>query len=213
MFTNASLMESNKKETTLKGDLLLIEELRKGKRMRFNDFYRKERGGFLSWATSQHQLNRAEATDIYQSAMVVLYQNIVKGKLQNLSSSLRTYVYGIAKRLILRFFRQQKKRYHRQELVKRYLEEEQREMPRFMGEDEPAYKSQQELLQRIIRNLGDTCKQLLQLFYFENLRLKEIANYLDYKTPDVVKTQKSRCMKRLKQKVQAHLHSTEKDES
>lgn len=203
-------MESNDTNTK-EEDLRLIEELRQGKRMRFNAFYRDERAAFLSWATSQHQLQRTEANDIYQSAMVILYQNVVKEKLQTLSSSLRTYVYGIAKRLILRFFRQQQKRYQREELVKRYLEEEQKEVPRFMGDDQAAYQKQQQLIRKTINGLGDTCQQLLRLFYFENLRLKEISTYLGYKNSDVVKSQKSRCLKRLKQQIQTQLHPTEKN--
>jgi len=49
-----------------------------------------------------------------------------------------------------------------------------------------------------MKYMGDKCRELLILFYFRRLSLKEIAAELDYSNTDSVKSQKYKCIRQLK---------------
>ncbi len=58
-------------------------------------------------------------------------------------------------------------------------------------------KTDFELLKQKLNELGDSCKQLL-LLWADGFSDKEIAAQLTYKTADVVKTSRLRCLERLR---------------
>ena len=47
--------------------------------------------------------------------------------------------------------------------------------------------------------LGQQCRKVLQLFYYDEKKLDEIQTLLGYTNKDVLKSQKSRCLKQLKE--------------
>ena len=64
--------------------------------------------------------------------------------------------------------------------------------------DEEKEDTEIKLLQTAFENLGEQCKKVIQLFYYEEKKLDEILTILNYTNKDVLKSQKSRCMKQLK---------------
>jgi RNA polymerase sigma-70 factor (ECF subfamily) len=54
------------------------------------------------------------------------------------------------------------------------------------------------LLKQKLTEIGDICKQLLTMFA-EGYNDKEIAVAMEYKSPDVVKTSRLRCLDKLRQ--------------
>jgi DNA-directed RNA polymerase specialized sigma subunit len=56
-----------------------------------------------------------------------------------------------------------------------------------------------EKVQKGYQELGTRCQEVLKMFYYENLSIEEIKNRLNYTSKDVVKSQKSRCIKQLKE--------------
>lgn len=59
--------------------------------------------------------------------------------------------------------------------------------------------SQEKLkIQSLLHQLGDPCKSLLTMYYFNRFSMAEIAERLDYASADVAKNKKSLCMKKLK---------------
>ena len=59
--------------------------------------------------------------------------------------------------------------------------------------------NRQELLNKYYSKLGKRCKEILKLFYYEGYTLDEIINILKYSDKNVLKSQKSRCMRQLKE--------------
>jgi RNA polymerase sigma factor (sigma-70 family) len=59
----------------------------------------------------------------------------------------------------------------------------------------------QKKLSHFFKLLGEKCKEVLTLFYYRGLTIEEIAAFLNYNNKDVVKSQKSRCLKSLKDKM------------
>src|SRR5690606_23200153 len=65
-------------------------------------------------------------------------------------------------------------------------------------------ESRLRLLQQAYIQLGPKCQEVLRLFYYEGLKLDAIQKKLAYDSKDTVKSQKSRCLKQLKQIVHAN---------
>jgi DNA-directed RNA polymerase specialized sigma subunit len=53
----------------------------------------------------------------------------------------------------------------------------------------------------IFSKMNDTCKQILNLFYYEKKSMEEIATILNYKNADTVKSKKSRCISKFNSNV------------
>ena len=54
------------------------------------------------------------------------------------------------------------------------------------------------VVRNLLNEIGDTCKELLGLFYFEQMDNISIAERMDFSNPDVVKAKKYQCLKKLK---------------
>ena len=54
---------------------------------------------------------------------------------------------------------------------------------------------------RLVGELGETCRKILLLFYYENLSMKEILEATDYENEQVVRNKKYKCLKQLEQMV------------
>jgi len=57
---------------------------------------------------------------------------------------------------------------------------------------------------KVVGKLGETCRKILLLFYYENLSMKEILEATDYETEQVVRNKKYKCLKQLEQMVNAN---------
>jgi DNA-directed RNA polymerase specialized sigma24 family protein len=63
------------------------------------------------------------------------------------------------------------------------------------------------MLETALQELGEPCKTLLVYSYYKNYSTEEIANALNYKSTDSAKTQKYKCLVRLKKIVQKQTSS------
>jgi DNA-directed RNA polymerase specialized sigma24 family protein len=56
-------------------------------------------------------------------------------------------------------------------------------------------------LSRLLGELGESCKKILELFYYENLSMKEIVSHLHYENEQVVRNKKYKCLQQLTDKM------------
>lgn len=132
-----------------------------------------------------------DAQDIFQEVLVA-FINIVKGGRFRGESSIKTFLYSLTKNTWLN------------ELKKRGRAQV-RELKYDRGEEktEGAIDAAMELretnkeLMKVIEALGENCKKILLLFYFENRSMKEIVEQLPYENEQVVRNKKSKCLKQL----------------
>lgn len=149
--------------------------------------YKKE---FFLFA-SKLSLQEEDIADVYQETVLSLYENVQNGKLKHLSSSLKTYLFSVGK---FQAYKQLNKKKH--ELFEEKNIQSSEELKMF----EPELSNQrQQILKKAFTTLGDRCKQVLELYYFDGLTLDEIQDFLNYSSKDVLKSQKSRCLKQLKE--------------
>jgi len=173
-------------------DQPVVDLLRSGNPAFFKEQYDLHRQEFIGYALKKG-INQETAIDIYQDSFIILFENAASGKLQTLTSSLKTYVFGIANNKIYEVLRKSNKTVNlndsshiKEEMVHLDLEEQ-------------VLNSSQLLLRAAFDKLGDRCKNIISLFYLDGLTIQEIMAHENYTSENTVKAQKSRCMKQLKE--------------
>lgn len=174
-------------------DSNLIEGLKKDDRHALKHIYVVNKKAFLNFA-KKFPLAEEDIIDIYQDAIIALRENAIKGKIDNITSELKTYLFSIGKYMIYDRLKKQKKMH----LVNDDSNLTNYEEPFFFDFNTNELSTEQKQLQIAFKTLGEKCKEILTLFYYRGFDIEDIMNTLNYTNKDVVKSQKSRCLKSLK---------------
>lgn len=167
----------------------VIALLKKDDEKTIRKLYDENKKGFLIFA-NRYTLNADDVLDVYQDAVIALIENAKKGKIDSLQSSISTYLFGIGKFMIFQKLKKEKKTFSKDDFSNlEYVDEDY---------DEEENNIQVVLIQRAFEKIGEQCRKVLQLFYYEEKKLDEIQEELGYSNKDVLKSQKSRCLKQLK---------------
>jgi RNA polymerase sigma factor (sigma-70 family) len=131
-----------------------------------------------------------DAKDIFQEAMVVLYEKVTSGMFE-LNCQLKTYLYSVSRRLWLRRLQQQS-RYLLSDTENEYIAVEE-------DADEHERRDLEfSMMEKAINSIGEPCKSLLEAFYIQKRGMQEIATAFGYTNADNAKNQKYKCLVRLK---------------
>lgn len=132
-----------------------------------------------------------DARDIFQEAMIIIFEKAKSGSFV-LSCRLQTYLYSVCRRLWLKKLQNQHRFNPSFELnheivpVDEELELHEQKEAEF------------QLLENAMQKIGEPCKSLLEAFYIEKKSMPEIADLFRYTNADNAKTQKYKCLVRLK---------------
>ena len=159
--------------------------------------YIKHKLAFIGFAKT-YDINNEDALDIYQDSIIALRENALKGHLDNLNSTLKTYLFSIGKYMIYNRLKE-KKKLHLIHSIKDEGEVDELNI----SDIDYNFNSRQRQLQVAFKGLGAQCQTLLNLFYMRGFTLDEIVEELNYNSKDVAKSQKSRCLKSLKEIINA----------
>ena len=181
----------------------IIQKIRSGGQTELGMIYEEYRTEFLQWITKEYDCSMDDGKDMYQLAILIFYDNIKRGKLEHLVSSIKTYLFGIGKNLAKDNMRKEKKfiPINQEKWIKEYLIDEPQQ-----NLDENIFS----LAKRALEKLGQPCQRLIELFYYENKNMQEITDAMQYKNPETAKNQKCKCMARLRKLVdeEIQLNST-----
>ncbi len=173
----------------------IIKSIKEGSKEVLQGLYTENKDAFVQFILSRYTVSNDDAEDIYQDAVIALVENIRKGKLDNINSSLKTYLFSIGKYMALKKFKEQQKTINTEFGV----------LAEFIEWEEDTYADGNEALIRLIqlklKEMSPACKKILIWFYYEEKRLDEIVQLGHYAGKDVVKSQKSRCLAALKKMV------------
>ncbi|ALL05232.1 MULTISPECIES: RNA polymerase sigma factor [Pedobacter] len=132
-----------------------------------------------------------DAKDVYQEGIIVLY-NKIKGGNFELSSKLKTYIYSVCRRIWLKKLSQESRKTNNisdfEDIMAVEVDLEQHE-----EKDQQFDKMNDALL-----HLGEPCKTIIQDFYINGLSMQDICEKFGYTNTDNAKTQKYKCLQRLK---------------
>ncbi len=175
-------------------DEQLLAELKKRDRNALKSVYIEYKTEFFKFA-SRYTKDDSLLEDVFQDAIIVLYENALAGKLDHLKSCLKTYLFGTGKFMLFKHFRDSKKQVYTDEEYK--FDQYEQAVIEDVSSDE-GLSTYQKLLVANFKKLGDKCREVLELFYLQNLKLEEIMTRQGYENKNVVKSQKSRCLKSLR---------------
>lgn len=175
------------------GNQILVDSIKKGNEEALRKLYREYRPIFINWAKKNYQCMEADAIEIFQDTMIIFYRNIKNGQLTKLESSPKTYLFGIAKKLLLNKGRKSAKTV----LIANFSDDFLKNMD-ILVYDKIVKSHLQTVLNNALNQLGENCQQLLKLFYFQQFGMEAIRQEMNYKTAKVARTQKARCLSQLR---------------
>ncbi len=132
-----------------------------------------------------------DARDIFQEAVIALYE---KAQTESfvLTCQIKTYLYSICRRLWLKRLQQMGKYSRKIETVEDTVAVE---------EDLEAHEKRNAefiIMDRALNSLGEPCKSLLEGYYLKKMNMAKLAEDFGYTNADNAKTQKYKCLMRLK---------------
>ena len=176
--------------STLEQEKLLLQGLALNERQSIEAIYR-DNYPMIQVFILNNSGNPDEAKDIFQEAMIVLYEKAVSGSFE-LNCQLKTYMYSVCRRLWLKRL---------QQLLRfsspfDYVEET---VP--VEEEMEAHEKRNTdfiIMENAMTKIGEPCKSLLDAYYMQKKNMQEIAADFGYTNADNAKTQKYKCLIRLK---------------
>ncbi|NNE30451.1 MAG: sigma-70 family RNA polymerase sigma factor [Saprospiraceae bacterium] len=172
-----------------KSDTLgLLDQIRRSDEAVLKEIYLEHREEFINWLSKKFETNKDVGLEIYHDSFATMVTNVKKGKLTELSSSLKTYLFSIGRN---KFLEQNRKS---SRVLRIVAEESLVANPTTVRDDSQIIK-----LRSALHSLGDPCSKLLKLFYYQKASMQEIAIQLGYKNSQTAKNQKYKCIKRLKE--------------
>ncbi|HQW92087.1 MAG TPA: sigma-70 family RNA polymerase sigma factor [Ferruginibacter sp.] len=135
--------------------------------------------------------NSDEARDIFQEAMIVIYEKAVSGTFE-LNCLLKTYLYSVCRRLWLKRLQQLQRYVNLVENVEETV---------VVDEDLEIHDKHNAnfiIMENAMNKIGEPCKSLLDAYYIQKKNMQEIAADFGYTNADNAKTQKYKCLVRLK---------------
>ncbi len=130
-----------------------------------------------------------DAHDIFQEAMVALFEQLGSGKFE-LKSSLKTWIYAVCRNKWMKQLEKQKRNVR--------LVDFETVDPVVLPEDLAAQNEKSVSLRKCLEQLGTQCRKLLLLYYYFKKSMEEIAIDLNYTNADNAKSQKYKCLQKLK---------------
>ena len=138
--------------------------------------------------------SKADAADVLQEGVIALWQNSKKENFV-LTASVNTYLYSICKNIWL------------QKLKKRgiHVSLNPNSSSAALSEQSITVIMEKEksfnLLEESILRLGNTCQQLLKLFYYEKKSMDDVAQIIGLNNAKTAKSKKYKCLQQLKNKM------------
>jgi RNA polymerase sigma factor (sigma-70 family) len=137
--------------------------------------------------------NTTEAADIFQESIIAIYENIRNESFKG-ESSIKTYLYSIIRNKV-----------HIRKLKNRIIQKTEKKYWRLSADNFDITKEidvnhieiKEYVAHTLLDQLNERCKELLRLYYFEKMTMKNISIALNYSNEESAKAQKYKCMQKL----------------
>lgn len=164
----------------------------------FDQMYKALKPSFIRITKSKYDMDKSEAEDLYHESLAALYNNVETGRLERDSlpdKKLKAYVLQIARHTLFNKLRKRQPPlvFDSQIIFNNPAPED---IPYDQEKDDKLF-----IIRETVRNMPNPCRDLLKLAIYEKKKNPEIASIMKYTNADSVKTQRSRCMTRLREKV------------
>lgn len=168
----------------------MISAIRLRNEFLIGKIYSYYRGGFCSFIKDKLWKGDYNLQDIYQDAFMILCNKIFENKLNEntLTSSLKTYLFSVGTHLVQNLNRKKGSPSNNVS----------GELPDILEEETGFDEENEKIIQTAVYAIGEPCHTILVKQYWENKSGEEIADEMNYKNKDAAKTQKYKCIQKLK---------------
>ena len=132
-----------------------------------------------------------DAADIFQEGMIVLFEKSKQPDFE-LRCQLKTYIYSVCRRLWLKKLQSANRMSGSLENTEDLV---------FVEEDLETHENRQndfQIMENSMLKIGEPCRSLLEAYYIHKKQMQQIAADFGYTNADNAKTQKYKCLVRLK---------------
>ncbi len=175
----------------------LLKALAAGERAATEQVYKQQLPIVNGWLV-KNGCSSEDAADLFQEAMVVLYEKAQSPEFR-LSCNVGTYLFAVSKHLWYKKLQKQQR-----EPIRLYDNTEADDEGgggRAYEEDINVHYEREahfDQLDAALDQVGEPCRSLLQAFYHKDRSMQEIAADFGYTNPENAKTQKYKCLARLR---------------
>jgi RNA polymerase sigma factor (sigma-70 family) len=149
----------------------------------------------LAWLVKNNSGSQQDAEDIFQEVVVNFINLVQKDKFRG-ESSIKTFLFSMTKHSWLNELKKRGRSVVRELKYEKAQDKEETDVSYLMSDRE-----EKKQVMDLVTKLGETCKKILVLFYYENWSMKEILNNLEYENEQVVRNKKHKCLKKLEQMI------------
>ncbi|MEP6700923.1 MAG: sigma-70 family RNA polymerase sigma factor [Bacteroidota bacterium] len=159
-------------------------------------FLYKSQRKALTWYVTQNNGSEDDAQDIFQEVVVCFIHMVQQDKFRG-ESSIKTFLYSLNRNIWLNELKRRGKAVEREKTFEQLKEQKEASIEKALEQREAS----RELL-RIMEELGENCKKILLLYYYENCSMKDILSELNYENEQVIRNKKYKCLKKLEEMIQ-----------
>lgn len=180
-------------------DSEIVGNLRSGKRMdeTIKALYRMHFDS-LCWHIMNNSGSKEDAEDIFQEVVMSFIDLVQKDKFRG-ESSVKTFLFSLNRNLWLNELKRKGRALAREEKFEKGQERTEADFGHQLADREGKLA-----VLNVVERLGETCKKILLLFYYENLPMKDIMSATDFENEQVVRNKKYKCLKQLEQMLDAN---------
>ncbi len=142
-----------------------------------------------------------DAQDVLQESLVILWERVRSGRFEQ-TAQLGTFLFGIAKNLWRRSLARSR-RESPLDAESQVGDDALSALESMVGQEEKA------MVAAAMEEIGETCRQLLLLYYWEELSMEQIAVRMGFANATTAKSKKYQCKKALERILSQHLKNDE----
>jgi len=174
----------------------LVENLKSGNRL--NELIRtiyRDYFDSLSWFVLHNSGSRQDAEDVFQEVVVDFIELVQKDKFRG-ESSVKTFLFSLNKHIWLNELKRKGRAEQRELKYEKTQDKDEVDVSHLI-----TVREEKTQVMNLVEQLGETCKKILVMFYYENLSMKEILEGLEYENEQVVRNKKYKCLKQLEKMI------------
>ena len=149
----------------------------------------------LAWIVKNNSGSQQDAEDIFQEVLVSFIGLVEQDKFRG-DSSVKTFLFSMMKNTWLNELKKRGRSELRELKYEKAKDSEEIDVSHLI-----AVREDRQQVMNIVEQLGESCRKILVMFYYDNLSMKEILDKMDYENEQVVRNKKYKCLKQLEQMI------------